>query len=196
MSLIAAPNSFLSKEELVDIGFSSFGEDVQISRFCRIYGAAEMCIGDRVRIDDFAILTGRITIGSHVHIAAYTSLHGRYGIELSDFVNLSSRVSIYSVSDDFSGETLTSPLVPNEFRKVDGAPVRLGRHVIIGSGTVILPGTEAGDGVAIGALSLAKGNLQEWSVYHGVPAKRRGDRSRSLQVLEARYLEDIGFISN
>ena len=85
-------------------------------------------------------LSGPIKIGSHVHIAAYTALYGGGGITLCDFCNLSSRVSIYSVSDDYSGETMTNPTIPEEFKIVDRAPVVLGRHVIVGSGTVVLPG--------------------------------------------------------
>ena len=190
MQQALTPNSFLTPDEVAALGFAAVGSGVQVSRFSRIYGASKMRLGDRVRIDDFAILTGAIDIGSHVHIAAYSALFGGAGISLGDFANISSRVSIYSVSDDYSGETMTSPLVPDAYRAIDAAPVRLGRHVIIGAGTVILPGSTAGDGAAVGALSLVKGELHEWSIYHGIPAGRQGDRSRALLALEKRLLEE------
>ena len=43
-------------------------------------------------------------------------------------------------------------------------------NVIIGSGTVILE-SEIGEGTTVGALSLVKGNLEDWSVYAGNPIK-------------------------
>ena len=105
---------------------------------------------------------------------------------LGDFCNLSSRVSIYSSSDDYSGQTLTNPTVPDEFKNVTHAPVRLGRHVIVGSGSVILPGVSIGQGVAIGALSLVKQDCDEFGIYAGNPARRIKERSRALLELEAK----------
>ncbi len=69
-----------------------------------------MAINDNVRIDDFCILSGHIEIGSYIHIAAYSALYGgQAGIFMDDFLNISSRVFVYSVSDDYSGETMTNP---------------------------------------------------------------------------------------
>lgn len=191
MEITSAPNSFMTPDEVTALGFATVGSGVQVSRYCRIYGAQNMHLGNRVRIDDFAILTGSINIGSHVHIAAYSGLFGGAGISLGDFVNISSRVSLYSVSDDYSGNSMTGPLVPDAYRAVHAAPVALGRHVIIGSGTVILPGTNAGDGVAVGSLSLVKGSLREWSIYRGTPARRQRDRSRTILDLERRYYDNL-----
>ena len=38
--------SFYSEEELNALGLKSFGKNVLISRFCRIYGAEKISIGD------------------------------------------------------------------------------------------------------------------------------------------------------
>ena len=84
-----------------------------ISRKASIYGAENMIIGSHVRIDDFCILSGQIELGDYIHIAAYSALYGgEKGIFIGDFANLSSRVSVYSVSDDYSGETMTNPMIP------------------------------------------------------------------------------------
>lgn len=45
--------SFLSENELKAIGFKCYGSNVLISRKASIYGAANISIGDNVRIDDF-----------------------------------------------------------------------------------------------------------------------------------------------
>ena len=52
--------SFYSREELLDLGLKSVGENVRISRKVSIYGAEQISIGDNVRIDDFCILSGII----------------------------------------------------------------------------------------------------------------------------------------
>ena len=46
----------------------------------------------------------------------------------------------YSSNDDYSGAHITNATIPREYTQVDDRDVVLGRHVIIGSGTVILPG--------------------------------------------------------
>ena len=66
--------SFYTEEELKGLGFRHIGNGVCISRKASIYGAQNISLGDHVRIDDFCILSGRIEIGSYVHVAAYTSV--------------------------------------------------------------------------------------------------------------------------
>jgi len=183
--------SFLSGAELFNLGFASLGENVKISRKASIYGAGQISIGSYVRIDDFCILSagvGGISIGSFIHIAAYSSIIGKGRIELMDFCNISSRVSIYSNNDDYSGHWMTNPTVTEEFTRVSHAPVLVGKHAIVGAGSVILPGGSLEQGVAVGALSLIKEPCHEFGVYCGVPAKRVSERSRNLLVREEEFL--------
>ncbi len=187
--------SFLSDSELFDLGFASLGDNVKISRKASIYGADRISIGNNVRVDDFCILSagiGGISIGSFIHVAAYSSLIGKERIELSDFAGLSARVSIYSSSDDYSGRWMTNPTVPDEFTGVKHAPVTLGRHVIIGAGAVILHGAILEDGVAVGALSLINGRCREFGVYCGVPARRIAERNRNVILLEEQLNAFLG----
>src|SRR5258706_310368 len=127
------------------------------ARKTSIYGASRIALGSDVRIDDFCVLSagaGGIRMGSYIHIAVYCSLIGRGAIEIGDFSNFSSRISIYSSNDDYSGAAMTNPMVPEEFTGVQHAPVTIGRHVIVGSGAVILPGAVLEEGVAVGAVRL------------------------------------------
>lgn len=168
--------------------FQSLGTNCLISEYARFYGAEHIRIGNHVRIDDFCVLSagpGGITIGDHVHIAAFCSLIGREAITLGDFSNLSSRVSIYSISDDFSGASMTNPTIPEAYKQLIQAPVIVGRHVVIGSGSVILPGVELGEGAAVGALSLVKNDCDNFSIYAGCPARRIKGRQRKLLEYEA-----------
>lgn len=184
-------NSFLSDRELQEVGLASFGVDVRISRKASIYGASRVHLGSHVRIDDFCVISageGGIRVGDRVHVATGSTLIGQGHITLADFVNLSSRVAVYSSSDDYSGEFMTNPMVPKVFTGVRHADVIIGRHVIIGSGSVVLPGVTLEEGVAIGALSLVKRDCDAFGIYAGSPAQRIGTRGRRLLELERKLL--------
>ncbi len=181
----------LTDEQIAAMGFAHVGEHVLISDRASFYGASRISIGAHSRIDDFCVLSagaGGIAIGQHVHIAVYSSLIGAGRIQLDDFCNVSSRVSIYSSSDDYSGLSMTNPTVPEQFTGVEHADVVLDRHVIVGAGSVILPGVHLQEGVAIGALSLVKGSCDAFGIYAGNPAKRVKERSRDLLSIEAAFL--------
>jgi galactoside O-acetyltransferase len=180
--------AYLDQQELRGLGFKRLGSDVQLSDKASVYGATRIEIGDNARIDDFCVLSageGGISIGKHVHVAVYTSLIGAGRIEIGDFANLSSRVSVYSSNDDYSGECMTNPTVPAEYTNVAKLPVTIGSHVIVGSGSVILPGVTLHSGAAVGALSLVRSDCDAFGIYAGVPAKRIGDRKRGLLERQA-----------
>lgn len=186
--------AYLTVAELDTLGFLSIGQDVKISRRASIYGANRISIGSHVRIDDFCILSAGkdgISIGSFIHVAAYSSLIGQAKIELMDFSNISSRVSIYSSSDDYSGEWMTNPTLPEEYTGIQHLPVYIGRHVIIGAGSVILPGGFLEDGVSIGALSLVKGYCTAFGIYAGIPVKLIGERKKNILDLEKKLMTSI-----
>lgn len=171
------------------MGFCSVGDNVYISRKASIYGADKINIGSNVRIDDFCILSGHISIGNFIHIAAYTALYGgNDGIFISDFANLSSRVSVYSVSDDYSGETMTNPMIPDEYKNVTSRPVYIERHVIIGATSVVLPGVTLGEGSAFGSFSFICSDSKPWSINAGIPAKPIKERSKEVLKIEQRFI--------
>ena len=173
------------------MGFASLGSDLHISDRAAFYGCANIALGNNVRIDDFCVLSagpGGIEIGNHVHVAVYSSLIGRAKIRLCDFSNISSRVSIYSSSDDYSGTAMTNPTIPDQYKNVLHADVFIGRHVIVGSGSVILPGTTLEEGVAVGALSLIKGSCAAFGIYAGNPARRVRERKQTLLDLEQEFM--------
>jgi dTDP-4-amino-4,6-dideoxy-D-glucose acyltransferase len=182
--------SFCSRCELDAIGFRAVGEGVLVSRRASFYGAERITLGNHVRIDDFTVLSageGGIVLGDYIHVAVYSSMIGQGRITLDDFVNVSSRVAIYSSNDDYSGEAMTNPMIPAQYRNVRSAPILVGRHAIIGSGSVVLPGVDIGEGVAVGALSLVNRDCLPFGVYVGVPAQRVKERKRDLLHLETAF---------
>jgi acetyltransferase-like isoleucine patch superfamily enzyme len=183
--------AFLSQAEIEGIGFKSVGQNVKLSDRASFHNPASIDIGNNTRIDDFCILSaGRdgISIGRNVHVAAYSSLIGAAHIRLEAFSNLSSRVSIYSSNDDYSGRFMTNPTIDPEFTNVQHAAVTIGRHVIIGAGSLILPGLVLGEGACIGALSLVNRDCDPFVVYGGAPARRIGERRRDLLKHEEIFL--------
>lgn len=185
-------NSFYSIDELKDIGFKSIGENVLISKKTSIYGANNIEIGSNVRIDDFCILSGRIVLGSYIHIAAYCALYGGTdGIILEDFVGLSSRGTIYAASDDYSGNALTNPTIPDKYRNIDSRRVIIKKHALIGTDGTILPGVIIGEGSSFGAKSLITRDSEPWSVNFGIPSRKIKDRSRKLLELEEEFTNEL-----
>lgn len=174
--------SFYSEEELGGLGLKSFGHHVLISRKASFYGAERIAVGSHVRIDDFCLLSGAITLGSHIHISAYSALYGEFGIELEDYAGISPRCTLFSASDDFSGNYLVGPMVPGQYTRVTGGKITLKRFCQIGAGSVILPGVTLNEGVAVGAMSLVKKDLDAWGIYAGSPARLIKTREKGLLV--------------
>jgi len=181
--------AFLKLHQVYALGLKSFGRNVLISDKASFYSPGNIAIGDNVRIDDFCILSAgkEITLGNYIHIGAYSSLVGKGRIVMEDFSGLAFRCSIYSSNDNYSGDCLTNPLVPEEFTGVTHADVRLCKYVIVGTGAVILPGVTLNQGVAIGALSLVNQDCEEFYIYKGNPARKLMPRSRNLLEVEKKF---------
>lgn len=174
-------HGYLSQSEIDSIGFKSVGKNVLISSKACFYIPEKISLGNNVRIDDFCIIIGNVQLGDYIHIAAYTSIHASYGsIVIGDYSTLSSRVTLYAVSDDYSGETMTSSIIDDEYKNLSIGHIEIGKFVIIGTGTIILEKSKIPDGVAIGAVSLVNKQLDSWTIYAGIPCKKIKDRSKKL----------------
>ncbi|MDQ4629260.1 acyltransferase [Janthinobacterium lividum] len=186
---------YYTQDDLQHAGFRHVGNNVRVAKNCVIVGMENISLGNNVRIDGYSTLVaaggGHIRIGNHVHIGGYCFLSGAAGITLDDFSGLSQGVRLYSKTDDYSGASLTNPTVPEEFTNCKSGPVHLGRHVIVGSGSVLLPDITVGEGVAVGALSLVTKSLESWGIYAGTPAKRLKNRARDLLAAETLLLEKL-----
>ena len=183
--------SFLSEAELASLGFKSIGKSVKISRRAAFYNPSKIEIGDYTRIDDFCVLSSGeagILLGRNVHIAVYSCLIGKGRVVIDDYANISSRVSIYSSNDDYSGDFMTNPTVDSRYTNVTSAPVHVGRHAIVGSGSIVLPGVVLGEGACIGALSLVNKSCKPFSINGGIPVRFINERSRGL---EEKYIQKV-----
>jgi len=182
---------YYSDDELTHRGLGGVGRNVLLDRTAIILNPAGIRIGDYTRIDAFCLISAfgpGVSIGRNVHLAAGVYVYGGGGVLIEDFVNVSARSIIYSVNDDYSGEHLTGPTLPPEYTGTTSAPVRIGRHAVLGAGSIILPGVTFGEGSASGALSLIKKNVDPFTIVAGSPARTVKARSRRLLEIEAEFL--------
>lgn len=182
---------FYCEDELKNFGFLSIGTNVKIAKTCNIVGLENISIGNNVRIDAFTTIIAskneKTIIGSNIHIGAYCYLSANYGIEMQDFSGMSQGVKLYTNNDDYSGNSLTNPSIPEEFKNISFGKITLKKHVIIGSNTIILPKVTLEEGVAVGALSFVNKSLKEWKIYMGCPIKVIRERSKKIIELEDQY---------
>lgn len=182
-------------DELRSFGFRKLGRNVRIHRTAVLAGCQHISIGDNSRIDCFSLISASergVDIGTCVHIAAGCYLFGGGGrILMEDFSGLSSRVSLYTATDDYSGGAMTNPTVPDEFRKVACGDVILRKHAIVGASCVVLPGVELKLGAAVGALTCVRKSVDEFTVKVGNPRRPQtvGQRGRELLELEERCVD-------
>jgi dTDP-4-amino-4,6-dideoxy-D-glucose acyltransferase len=167
--------------------FAAVGDHVAIDPTARVIGAGRVSLGSHVRIDAFVLLSagpGGIEIGDYVHIGAHGFIAGSAPIQIGDLVGISGRVSIYSSTDEYSGEGIVGPTIPPELRRVTDAPVMVGKNSAIGAGSVLLPGVTLAEGAGVGAMSLVRDDVGPFEMVAGIPARRIGTRARTLRELE------------
>jgi acetyltransferase-like isoleucine patch superfamily enzyme len=183
--------AYLTQQQLEQMNFKSLGKNVKISDNAKIYNADQIEIGDNSRIDDFCVLSGRIKIGNNVFMGVHGNLAGGInGIELANFVTMAYYINIFTQSDDYLGGTLTNSTVPRKYKNETFGSVKFGKHVIIGSNSVVMPNAHIAEGCAIGAMSLVAKPTEPWGIYQGIPAKRVKERKCDLLELEKLYLNE------
>ena len=179
---------YLTQNEISSLDFAFVGKNVKLSSLASFDKPHLMSFGDNSRIDDFCALSGKITVGRNVHIAVMCSIvASSEPITLSDFSGLAFGCRLFSSSDDYSGESMTNPTVPASYKKITHGRIDLGRHVIVGTNSVIFPGVNVAEGCAIGANSLVSKSTQPWGIYVGSPARRIRERSQKLLEFENDY---------
>lgn len=181
--------AYLEQKKLEEMGFASLGRNVRISEKASLYEIHKMHLGDNCRIDDFCVISGNISLGQNVYVGPFCLLAGGSpGIKMEDFSTLAYRVTVFSQSDDYSGESMTNPTVPSAFKLEKKEPVYIGRHCIVGAGSIIFPGVTLAEGCSVGSASLVLKSTEPWSIMVGSPARKLRCRKRDLLDLEKRYL--------
>ena len=174
--------------------YGRVGINVTIHPTAVFFKPEKVFLGNNVRIDCFCLLSAGeegIHIGNNVHLAAGVYIFGGGGkVVMEDFTCFSSRVAVYTVSDDFTGGAMTNPTIPEKYRSVRKGPVVLKKHALVGAGSVVMPGVQLGVGVAVGALSFVNRSVEDFQIVGGTPLRSLGTRGQRLLELEKEFLEE------
>lgn len=181
--------SFMDRSELEGIGFKSLGRNVSIDRSVFIIGPEHIEIGDNVRIDVGAVILakkGYLKLSNHIHISSGVRLSCGGGIEIGDYCTVSFGSSLISSTDNFDGDYFVGPQNPVNLTDVKYAPIILKKHSHVTAHCCVMPGVVMGEGVVLGANSLAKmGSVFEpWHFFWGSPAVKQKPRKRGVLKLE------------
>ena len=176
-------NDFLTSKEIKNLRFKKIGKNIKISRNTIFFGTKNISLGSNVRIDALSLISTankEIRIGSYVHIGVGCYINGSYGVDISNFVGISSGTKLFTSSDTYNGEFMTNPTVPSKLTKNFCGKIILSKYVNIGSNCVILPAVKIGVGSAVGALSLINKNLEPWHFFMGIPARKLSKRNKNI----------------
>ena len=170
------------------------GKDVTIHSSVKIIHPEKITMGNSVIVDDFVLLFGGkgCSIGSFIHIAAFSSIGGGGELVMQDFSGLSMGVRVYTGNEDYSGQSFTNPTLPSPYRQPIRSFVRIEKFAVVGANSVILPGVTIGEGAVVGANSLILKDCKPWTVYLGNPARPVRERpSEKLLEMEEKLREEI-----
>jgi galactoside O-acetyltransferase len=185
-------SEFYTEVDMISLG--SYGDNVKIDSSVKIINPKNVHIGNNVRIDAFCFLSAQhqITIGDNVHISLFSQLGASGGnITLENFTGISSRVSLFTTTDDYSEGHLTNPTIPDIFKNVSSGPIVLKKHAIVGCGSVLMPNVILNIGCSVGALSFVNKSVPEFTIVSGNPVRLIGYRNKDkLLKLEKEFYEN------
>lgn len=84
---------------------------------------------------------------------------------------------------------MTNPTIPDDYKNLMRASVYVGKHVIIGSTRIIMPGVKIAEGSSFGCFSFINYDLQLWSINIGTPSRKVKDRGKDLLKFEQEYMK-------
>ena len=114
-----------------------------------------------------------IKIGSNSNIGDKCILDGRGKLSIGNNVQLSTGVWIWTVEHD-----INSPKFSNIY-----APVIISDYCWISSRVTILPNCKVSEGSVLAANSVITKNIESYSIYGGIPAKKIGERNKDLNYI-------------
>ena len=164
-SVICFPPAALVNERYIHIGRGTvIGPQVSLSAGM-IPG--QICTTDPV-----------VRVGDRCLIGRGSGIVGHLSIELGDDVWTGHHV--YITDQNHGYDDLDRPIA---VQSMPERPVRIGDGSWLGYGTVVLPGTTIGRHVVIGANSVVRGDIPDFSIAAGNPAKIIRDQRQQAAVL-------------
>lgn len=128
----------------------------------------------------------KIVIGNNVGISGAT-IYARKGIEIGDNTLIGGNAKI--LDNDFHPIEIEARNKDIK-EKILAKPIKIGKNCFIGCNSIILKGTELGDGCIVGAGAVVSGKFEANSVIVGNPAKiiKRGEKNEKNKEDIINYL--------
>lgn len=170
----------------------NIGIDVRISEKAVIKHPEFLSIDNHVAIDDGVIVSTRLRVRDYVHIAPYVCFIGgsKSLVELCDFSFVAAGSKIVAGSEDYTGEGLIGPTIPEEYRKIYYSTIKFEMFSGCGVNCSVMPGVIMAEGSVLGANSLLTKSTEPWTIYVGSPAKPVKIRRKDLIV---EYAKKLGY---
>lgn len=158
----------------------SFGKNIYIGRFVYLWAKHNISVGDNFYIGKFSQIECDAEIGNNVIIGNQVGIVGRYDHHYQQ-IGIPTRLASQIRDDNYDWKGINEKIIIED-------------DVWIGFGSVIISGVRIGRGSIIAAGSVVTKNVQPFSIYAGVPAKKIRDRFDSesdlkvhLELSQARY---------
>lgn len=146
------------------------GNNFHAGKGVTLWAKNNMTIGENFYIGRNSQIGCDTIIGDYVIFGSYVSLVGRYDHHYQD-IGMPIRMASQIRDKDYSWKGLDSSIT-------------IGNDVWIGHRCILLSGITIGDGSIIAAGSVVTKDVEPYSIYAGVPAKKIRDRFDSKENLD------------
>ena len=147
----------------------SFGHGVRVGLGVLVLHPHTFEIGDAVFLGNQSFLQGRhdghCAIGAHTWIGPQSYFDCR-DLELGEYVGWGPGAKV--LGSEHTGEPIDMPIIQTDLVI---KPVRVGKWADIGVNAVLLPGVTVGQGAIVGAGAVVTGDVPDYAIVAGVPAK-------------------------
>ena len=117
--------------------------------------------------------SGDVLIGKNTYINSGTVIYSGNGISIGENVLIAANCTLAPVNHQYAARD--KRIIEQGFKPGRGGII-IEDDVWIGVNTVILDGAVIRKGCVIGALSLVRGELEEYGIYVGNPLVKTGER--------------------
>lgn len=119
----------------------------------------------------------KLSIGNNSHINRKCMLDARGTVIIGNNVSIFHRVTICSAGHDYNSPDFTYTT----------SPIIIEDNVWIGLNAIILQGVKIKEGAVIAAGSIVTKDVDAYSIYAGIPAKKIGERNRKINYNCTRF---------
>ena len=161
---------------LLSSQFAEIGMGARIAPPFRFYGLNEMSLGEGVMNPDCWLQTipghgeagaAKLIIKAHAGIGMGAHISAAKQVIIGEHVLLARNVYISDHAHAF--ENIKTPIMQQGINGI--APVSIGRGTWLGQNVVVLPGVTIGQHCVVGANSVVKSSIPDFSVAVGAPAR-------------------------